>query len=106
MKSSKCVKCNHSFSYKEKLYACLNGNHISCKICGTQYKIAFFSKLILCLLLMLLIYLERFIGKYYDVPLMAFILSYLAILIFLYPLWLRFRLKSKQNRLEMNSKYL
>lgn len=100
MKSQKCIKCNHEFTYKEKFFTCLTHNFVLCKICGAKYRTTFTSKLLLSLLFIGLVLLERPICKFHEVPLIAFILLYLVILFLLYPVFARFNIKPITEQIE------
>lgn len=100
MKIQKCVKCGHKFTYKERFLACLNSNYICCKNCGTRHKVTLFSKFLLFLLFMSCILLERPIIKIYHVSIMFFIILILSIMLFLFPVFVQFNLKTERKQIQ------
>lgn len=93
VKNQKCVKCNHYFSYKERVRANFNSNSIKCKDCRSTYKILFRSKLFLFIVLMSLLLFEHFISRHYDIALSVFIVLALFLLFFISPFFAQYNSK-------------
>lgn len=95
MKNQKCINCGHTFTYKERFHACLSSNYISCKDCETNYKITFFSRLLFALVLFVFLLIKNTISKLYAIPLIIQITYVFAIMVFVFPIFVQFKLDSK-----------
>lgn len=86
----KCYQCNKVLSYKDILiilWISPRYKEVICENCGCVYKISYFTRILLSILIVLPIFFYNFLASW-----VLFYLSYIIALAIISPIFLKFKL--------------
>jgi len=90
----KCYQCNEVFSYKDILIIFWKSSkykNVVCENCGCVYKISYFTRILLSILIVLPIFFSNFLASL-GINTFLFYFLYIIALIIISPIFLKFKL--------------
>ncbi len=90
----KCYQCNKVFSYKDILiilWISPRYKEVICENCGCVYKISYFTRIVLAILIVLPIFFSNFLASW-GINIFLVYFPYIIALIIISPIFLKFKL--------------
>lgn len=104
----KCYQCNEVFSYKDILIILWKSSKykdIICKDCGCVYRISYFTRILLDILIVLPVFFSNFLASW-DINIFLVYFPYIIALIIISPIFVKFKLITNKQSIQRNESNL